>query len=819
MTILDRILRRPSSSVSRGEKELGTPVSLNTRVWRLVLVIAGGTLLMLLALQFLDLNASLPAVAAGTVALATWVLAVRMLLLDARFRIFWIIWLLGGVSIMLSLPVTAGIWVAAAAFAWIFLLFRKYRPFSHLTPKRRAALFLISVLMLSLLTFGMLTTSQEDVRIQLSDQSVEAAELPAQTPAAIGKNMFFYSLSALHTFWFLSLFHLFFRIRLHFMRLRPKLAVSAFLLVLVPMFLVTVMGLLTLYGTLGESRAIRAANLLNDWAEQAVRDVNFVHGLSPDSFVYTEEDGITRQRGTLPPNIPPFIEALKAADLSFSDWDPAAAGTYFRIDDDIWLVGLERIDESGLTLWAGRIDREVMDRLARILHSDFKISYTETLSFGTGEGEEIQTLTVGNTARSEGLYGRLPRPEPSGEAGEAAPSLWNRSLYFGVSSIPMMFYLEGKFSQKTVLLLLEGRLSDIAVELAGARNPLSQAVLVLLLVLAILLLILELFALFFGVRITAGITSAVRVLHRGTRRIAAGDLDSRIELPNEDELGDLAASFNEMAAAVKQGQEEAISRERLESELETARKIQERLLPHTMPEVSGFEISGISLPSQQVGGDYFDFLDMGEGQLGIAIADVSGKGIPAALLMANLQASLHAQVIRPGEVGEVTSRINDLLVDSTDSNMFATFFYGILDRAASTFTSTNAGHNPPLLLRVAGEIERLEAGGLLLGFMAEQEYQHQTATMEPGDILVLFTDGITEAFESGLEVVADGLFGEDRFIAVVRENRSSSAREIQNAILVAISDFTGGSPQSDDITLVVIKRREKTALEAGGGGE
>ena len=236
-------------------------------------------------------------------------------------------------------------------------------------------------------------------------------------------------------------------------------------------------------------------------------------------------------------------------------------------------------------------------------------------------------------------------------------------------------------------------------------------------------------------------------------------------------------------------------------------------MPRTHCLAYGLLIAGISLPSQQVGGDYFDFLDMGAGQLGIAIADVSGKGIPAALLMANLQASLHAQVIRPGEVGEVTSRINDLLVDSTDSNMFATFFYGILDRAASTFTSTNAGHNPPLLLRVAGEIERLEAGGLLLGFMAEQEYQHQTATLEPGDILVLFTDGITEAFESGLEAVADGLFGEDRFVAVVRENRSGSAREIQNAILAAISDFTGDSPQSDDITLVVIKRWENPIKE------
>ena len=164
------------------------------------------------------------------------------------------------------------------------------------------------------------------------------------------------------------------------------------------------------------------------------------------------------------------------------------------------------------------------------------------------------------------------------------------------------------------------------------------------------------------------------------------------------------------------------------------------------------------------------------------------------------------EVIRPAEVGEVTSRINDLLVDSTDANMFATFFYGILDRSVSAFTSTNAGHNPPMLLRKDGRIERLETGGLLLGFMADQEYQQKAVTLEPGDVLVLFTDGITEAVDSTLETVAGHLFGEDRLVDVIKANRTGTAREIQYAILAAISEFTGSSPQSDDITLVVMKR-------------
>ncbi len=263
-----------------------------------------------------------------------------------------------------------------------------------------------------------------------------------------------------------------------------------------------------------------------------------------------------------------------------------------------------------------------------------------------------------------------------------------------------------------------------------------------------------------------------------------------------------------MAAAVKRGRAEAIVRERLESELETARKIQEKLLPHTMPEVPGFEIVGTSLPSQQVGGDYFDFLDMGEGQLGIAIADVSGKGIPAALLMANLQASLHAQLIRPGAVGEVTARINDLLTASTDTHMFATFFYGILDRNNASFTSTNAGHNPPLLLRRDGSLERLEEGGLLLGFLPHQSYVQQTVFLGPEDVLVLFTDGITEAVSSSAGTVSENLFGDGRLAAVVRAHASGTARTIQTEILEAVAQHTGNSPPSDDITLVVIKRRK-----------
>jgi sigma-B regulation protein RsbU (phosphoserine phosphatase) len=324
---------------------------------------------------------------------------------------------------------------------------------------------------------------------------------------------------------------------------------------------------------------------------------------------------------------------------------------------------------------------------------------------------------------------------------------------------------------------------------------------------ALLFLVLEIFALFFGVRISEGIVGAVHQLHRGTRSVAAGDLDTVIDIPNEDEFGDLAASFNEMTLAVKHGREIALANDRLKRELETARAIQVRLLPSAEPVVAGFEVAGASIPSREIGGDYFDFLAMPDDTIGIAIGDVSGKGMPAALLMSNLQASLHGQVLHPGSVSGVVERVNDLMVKSTDPHMFATFFYGLLDARSARFTCTNAGHNPPILLRADGSVEELTTGGLLLGMLGLQVYKQETVQLEPGEIIVLYTDGITEAVgPSAEEDDYEAMFGEDALLEVLHRNRHLPAGGIKDAILAAVSDHTLGVAQSDDITLVVIRR-------------
>jgi sigma-B regulation protein RsbU (phosphoserine phosphatase) len=403
---------------------------------------------------------------------------------------------------------------------------------------------------------------------------------------------------------------------------------------------------------------------------------------------------------------------------------------------------------------------------------------------------------------------------------------WHRPLYLGIAEMGVLRLRFGRVEREWVGFAVQRTPADLVADFTGRDNPVVRGFFGLLMVIGTLFLLVELASLILGLRITTGFTSAVKALERGTEQLAAGDLDTRIELPNQDEFGDLAEAFNEMAVAVKKGREEAIERERLEKELETAREIQERLLPHAMPRIEGFDIAATSTPSRQVGGDYFDFLQMSDGRLGVAIGDVSGKGIPAALLMANLQAALQGQAIHPSSVAETVSRVNDLLTRSSESNMYATFFYGVLDGRDGSFIFCNAGHNPTLLMNSSGGSDWLSTGGIVIGMLSGQPYEEGRVTIAPGDVLVLYTDGVTEATgpsEDGAPPVDEdalddeewdedeplpvpNMFEEERLVDVVRDNAERSAREIRDAVMAAVVEHTAGMPQSDDITLVVIKR-------------
>ncbi len=244
---------------------------------------------------------------------------------------------------------------------------------------------------------------------------------------------------------------------------------------------------------------------------------------------------------------------------------------------------------------------------------------------------------------------------------------------------------------------------------------------------------------------------------------------------------------------------EHIEKQRIEQELEVASTIQKRILPQEPPDVDNLEIVGVNIPCHTVGGDYYDFVVKGFDDVGFVIADVSGKGIPAALLVSTLQATFRA-LIDQHDLQEIVSRINKIICRSTTSYSYITFFYGLLNKTSRTFYSINAGHNAPLVIRPTGEVLKLSKGGFCLGMFEKASYEIEETVLGEGDIVCLFTDGVTEATNQ-----AEEEFGEDRLIKVIYENRTLPLKEISQALFRSIEQFVGTAPQHDDLTYVLFR--------------
>lgn len=239
----------------------------------------------------------------------------------------------------------------------------------------------------------------------------------------------------------------------------------------------------------------------------------------------------------------------------------------------------------------------------------------------------------------------------------------------------------------------------------------------------------------------------------------------------------------------------------MQEEVRLAGVIQMELLPGSAPNVPGYDIAGKTIPAQQVGGDYFDFVSVDDHTLAVCLGDVSGKGLPASLLMANLQATLRSQTLATSSASECIRRSNQLLYRSTDPEKFATLFYGILDFAQHRMMYSNAGHENPILFASGADMTRLETGGTVLGVVENFPFEDGVVELSPGDTLVIFSDGITEAFDE-----SDQQFGEKRLIDAVAQHRNEPAESINQHIIEAVTTYAGSAPQADDLTLVVIKR-------------
>ena len=239
----------------------------------------------------------------------------------------------------------------------------------------------------------------------------------------------------------------------------------------------------------------------------------------------------------------------------------------------------------------------------------------------------------------------------------------------------------------------------------------------------------------------------------------------------------------------------------MEKDMQQAALIQKRLLPSRAPLVTGLDIAGKTTSCRTVGGDYYDFLEFPDGHLGMLVGDVAGKGMPAALLMSSLQARVQVLFEESNGLARKIGRLNKSICSNCPDNRFITFFMTVVDPASGDLVYTNAGHNPPLVVRDGGGFETLGGGGVILGILPEAVYQESRMSLNPGDTLVLFSDGVTEAVNP-----ADEDFGEERLAALVAALRDRPAAEIVGAIEAAVSEFTRGAPPADDITVVVARR-------------
>src|SRR5258706_6862460 len=252
--------------------------------------------------------------------------------------------------------------------------------------------------------------------------------------------------------------------------------------------------------------------------------------------------------------------------------------------------------------------------------------------------------------------------------------------------------------------------------------------------------------------------------------------------------------------------EEQMERERLEREQQVASEIQQRFLPATAPIVTGYELQGISFPCYEIGGDYYDFIQREDGKLVMALGDVSAKGTAAALLMSSLHAAIHAHTDIHDSLSRTIGAVNRYLVDSIPANRFVTLFYAELDPKNGGLSFLNAGHNPPLIVHAGGTMEQLAAGGLPLGIMSDADFREGRTQLHPGDVLVIYSDGVSEAVNPAGEE-----FGPTRLYEVVARNLDASAGGIRDRIESALTKFCPGTPPADDITLVICKRPAESA--------
>jgi sigma-B regulation protein RsbU (phosphoserine phosphatase) len=405
---------------------------------------------------------------------------------------------------------------------------------------------------------------------------------------------------------------------------------------------------------------------------------------------------------------------------------------------------------------------------------------------------------------------------------------FDREITFG-TPLPVVDWENGISDKYGPVLQVTTRPAVLYSHLFAALGEFVRGVTYILMGVAIFFAIIELVALIIGTRMTRTVTAAVADLHVATRHVDRGDFSHRIPVKSSDQLADLANSFNSMTASIEKLMLEQREKQRLENELAIAQEVQAQLFPRQVSELESLEVHGFCRPARTVSGDYYDFLSASSHKLILAVGDISGKGISAALLMATIHSAVRAysvenlpQMREPVAVGAVAGSgrvmatwpegievspgallglLNHQLFESTPPEKYATLFLGIYDGRSHTLTYSNGGHLPPILIGKDGTVRRLEAGGTVVGLFDGMTYEEDSVVMVPGEVFLAYSDGVTEP-ENDF-----GEFGEQRLIELVRENRHLPLPQISQIVTMAVDDWIGDKEQPDDVTLVLARAR------------
>ena len=443
----------------------------------------------------------------------------------------------------------------------------------------------------------------------------------------------------------------------------------------------------------------------------------------------------------------------------------------------------------------------------------------DKLNIDVGNSHATVNLSTGEEG-SRVEAGRVPPPE----------NAFDFHFPFGTAFTAIDWHT-GK--SLTGLVRVETRPSMLYATLFSALGDKAEIFLDVLVGIAIFFGVIELIALFIGMRLSRSITKSVAELYVATQHVNRGDLAYRIKVGTDDQMAALEQSFNSMTQSLSNLMSEQKEKQRLESELAIAHEVQDLLFPADLSGLTTLEVHGVCRPARTVSGDYYDFIPLREDRLVLAVGDISGKGISAALLMATVHAFVRAYSLEPERTlasvaldaglprnnalpmyyrgdgisdsglapGLLMATLNYQLYRSTPPEKYATMFLGCYDAASRSLTYSNAGHLPPLVLSNNGQVRRLETSGTVVGLFDGMSYDESTIGMEPGDMFIAYSDGVTEPENEF------GEFGEERLIELILAHRDQSLARISELVTGAVTDWIAGGEQPDDVTLVLARAR------------